>query len=168
MTFRSIAVLIVFLASVLFVIANWGPIMTTMPVSFILFTVNAPFGLLLILGGSLVFLICLLWMLWKQATALVDLQKANREARKAREEAENAEGSRVVKFEDSLKARLDAMDQRLVRLDEKLAAPSASALQGGGQTLQELQAVLAEMKKSQDSLGKTASRLEELSDQRLI
>ena len=53
-------------------------------------------------------------------------------------------------------------------LDEKMDAPSASALQGGDQTLQELQAVLAEMKKSQDSLGKTAARLEELSDQRLI
>ena len=48
MTFRSMGVLIVFLVSLLFVVVNWGPIMTPMPISFILFTVNAPLGLFLI------------------------------------------------------------------------------------------------------------------------
>ena len=64
MTFRSMGVLIVFLVSLLFVVVNWGPIMTPMPISFILFTVNAPLGLFLIVGGALVFVVCLLWMLW--------------------------------------------------------------------------------------------------------
>lgn len=54
MTFRSMGVLIVFLVSLLFVVVNWGPIMTPMPISFILFTVNAPLGLFLIVGGALV------------------------------------------------------------------------------------------------------------------
>ena len=75
MTFRSMGVLIVFLVSLLFVVVNWGPIMTPMPISFILFTVNAPLGLFLIVGGALVFVVCLLWMLWKQATTLVDLKR---------------------------------------------------------------------------------------------
>ena len=105
MTFRSMGVLIVFLVSLLFVVVNWGPIMTPMPISFILFTVNAPLGLFLIVGGALVFVVCLLWMLWKQATTLVDLQKANREARTARAAAETAEGSRIVKFEEGLEER---------------------------------------------------------------
>ena len=57
MTFRSMGVLIVFLVSLLFVVVNWGPIMTPMPISFILFTVNAPLGLFLIVGGALVFVV---------------------------------------------------------------------------------------------------------------
>ena len=52
MTFRSMGVLIVFLVSLLFVVVNWGPIMTPMPISFILFTVNAPLGLFLIVGST--------------------------------------------------------------------------------------------------------------------
>ena len=157
MTFRSMGVLIVFLVSLLFVVVNWGPIMTPMPISFILFTVNAPLGLFLIVGGALVFVVCLLWMLWKQATTLVDLQKANREARTARAAAETAEGSRIVKFEEGL-------DERFVRFEKDLLEKVAGELKAK----KDLQQTIEQMKQSLDASVKALKEVEEQTNQRLI
>lgn len=165
MSFRSISVLIVFLASILFVMVNWGPIMTTMPVSFILFTVNLPLGLILILGGSLVFLISLLWMLWKQATTLVDLQKANREARAARASAAGTEDSRVAKFEENLQAKFDGLEKNLT---DRMNA----ALEDRGKTDEllksELKDALAAMQKSLEETTRALEKVQEQTNQRLI
>ena len=165
MTFRSMGVLIVFLVSLLFVVVNWGPIMTPMPISFILFTVNAPLGLFLIVGGALVFVVCLLWMLWKQATSLVDLQKANREARTARAAAETAEGSRIVKFEEGL-------DERFVRFEkdllEKVAGELRASRESDEAVKKDLQQTIEQMKQSLDASVKALKEVEEQTNQRLI
>ena len=165
MTFRSMGVLIVFLVSLLFVVVNWGPIMTPMPISFILFTVNAPLGLFLIVGGALVFVVCLLWMLWKQATTLVDLQKANCEARTARAAAETAEGSRIVKFEEGL-------DERFVRFEkdllEKVAGELKASRESDEAVKKDLQQTIEQMKQSLDASVKALKEVEEQTNQRLI
>lgn len=165
MTFRSLGVLIVVLASILFVVVNWGPIMTAMPISFILFTVHAPLGLLLLLGGSLVFLICLMWMLWRQATTLVDLQKANREARKAREVAEGAEDSRVLKFEENLQAKFDALEKNMT---DKMNAALSERGKYDESVKAEITASLESMKKSLDETVKALEKVQEQTNQRLI
>lgn len=165
MSFRSISVLIVLIASVLFVMVNWGAIMTPMPLSFILFTVNMPLGLVLIAGGSLVFLVSLLWMLWKQAGTLVDLQKANREARQARSAATDAEDSRVAKFEENLQGKFDALEKHLVdRMNKALEERSKTddLLKG------DITRALKSMQKSLDETTKALKELEEQTNQRLI
>ena len=157
MTFRSMGVLIVFLVSLLFVVVNWGPIMTPMPISFILFTVNAPLGLFLIVGGALVFVVCLLWMLWKQATTLVDLQKANREARTARAAAETAE---------------KGLDERFVRFEkdllEKVAGELKASRESDEAVKKDLQQTIEQMKQSLDASVKALKEVEEQTNQRLI
>ena len=161
MSFRSISVLIVLIASVLFVMVNWGAIMTPMPLSFILFTVNMPLGLVLIAGGSLVFLV----MLWKQAGTLVDLQKANREARQARSAATDAEDSRVAKFEENLQGKFDALEKNLVdRMNKALEERSKTddLLKG------DITRALKSMQKSLDETTKALKELEEQTNQRLI
>ena len=160
MTFRSMGVLIVFLVSLLFVVVNWGPIMTPMPISFILFTVNAPLGLFLIVGGALVFVVCLLWMLWKQATTLVDLQKANREARTARAAAETAEGSRIGKFEEGLRFEKDLL--------EKVAGELKASRESDEAVKKDLQQTIEQMKQSLDASVKALKEVEEQTNQRLI
>ncbi|MCI5851964.1 MAG: hypothetical protein MR009_10505 [Sutterellaceae bacterium] len=167
MTFRSIGVLILFLASILFTIVNWGSVMAPMPVSFILFTVNAPFGLLLIVGGGLVFLLSLLWMLWKEARSLVDLQKANREAREARATAESAENSRVAKLEEAMKEGFAKLEQ--ASQAQPAAAPGGNeALPAVPQPAEDMRKEAAELKAEIEKANAALARIEEKLSERLI
>ncbi len=165
MTFRSIGVLIMVLVSLLFIMVNWGPILTPMPISFILFTVNAPLGLFLIVGGGLVFLIALMWMLWKQAVTLVDLQKANREAREAREEAKTAEGSRIQKFEEELNAKFEALGKDL---SSQFETALSARVEADSAARKELETAVTEMRTSLDSAVQALKRLEDQTNQRLL
>lgn len=61
----------------------------------------------------LIILLWMLWMLWMQASALVDSQKANREVRAARMAAIDSEDSRLVKLEENLQSKFDALEGNL-------------------------------------------------------
>lgn len=122
MSLRSLLLLLVGIAILAFVGANWGVMMESTHLSLIVADVQAPLGLVmlgLLAGVSCMFVLMIAYI---QGTVLVETRRHAKELAAQRELADKAEASRFT----DLRAHLDQEMQRLNETLEKVSQETLS------------------------------------------
>lgn len=101
----------------MFAIANWGLLTAPASLSFLLFTVEGPLGMIL-LGATLVLTaLAGVYALSLRTAMLVDMRRHTKELEVQRVLADSAEASRFTE----LRARIDALEMKLLDALEETA-----------------------------------------------
>ena len=109
MRIRTLLLVVLVLAVVLFAALNWPTFMTPTALSLGVTTVQAPLGLIML---GLVVFVCVLftaWMITMQAAALLEARRQTKALQAQRDLADRAEASRFTELRADLMARLDEM-----------------------------------------------------------
>jgi len=133
MYLRTILIMLVLGALVLFTAVNWTAITTPTTLSVIFASVEAPLGLILLGIVVLLTALFLIYVAYLQSTMLFESRRHGRELQAQRELADQAEASRFSRLQASLEAELRKLDraneeararvmERLDRLDRELRA----------------------------------------------
>lgn len=119
---RTILLLVVLAAIVLFAALNWSVFMAPTPLSLAVTEVQAPFGLVML--GLIVFLtaLFLVFVVYLQSTVLMDARRNARELQTNRELADKAEASRFTELREYLAAELQSLAQHNVELKTSMLA----------------------------------------------
>lgn len=112
MKVRTLLLLLVLLAIVLFVALNWPVIIAPTTLSLLVTTVEAPLGLIML--GMLVLLtgVFMLFAGFQQTTILLEARQQAKELQTQRKLADQAEASRITEMHQSLTAALQKLDQQ--------------------------------------------------------
>jgi uncharacterized integral membrane protein len=134
MTIRT--VLLVFLSALaaLFAVVNWQAIMAVVPVNLLFTQINAPLGLIIIVGFGALWLFVLVWAIMQQASVVFELRRAYKEVHANKTLAENAEKSRLQEARTALEDAVKRVEEKMVeRADTAAQAQSerAAALKSG-------------------------------------
>jgi uncharacterized integral membrane protein len=126
MYLRTLLIIVLLGALVLFAAVNWGAFTTRTTLSLIFTTVEAPLGVILLAVIGVLTLLFLIYLVYWQSSALLESRRNARELQMLREIAENAEASRFVQLRSLLETELreladrsaESKDAILARLDE--------------------------------------------------
>jgi len=134
MTIRT--VLLVFLSALaaLFAVVNWQAIMAVVPVNLLFTQINAPLGLIIIVGFGALWLFVLVWAIMQQASVVFELRRAYKEVHANKTLAENAEKSRLQEARTALEDAVKRVEEKMIeRADTAAQAQSerAAALKSG-------------------------------------
>lgn len=142
MRLRTLFLLIVLVAICIFAVLNWGAFMTPTSLSLGVAVVQAPLGLVML--GLLAFLTAsfLVFVVYLQASALLDTRRHARELQDNRKIADQAEASRFTELRGFLETELrrladlgiesrTTLEKRLEQLDRDLR----SSIEESGNTL---------------------------------
>lgn len=112
MKIRTLLLLLVLLAIVLFVALNWPVIIAPTTLSLLVTTVQAPLGLVML--GMLVLLtgVFMLFAGFQQTAILLEARQQARELQAQRKLADQAEASRITELQNLLNATLQKLDQQ--------------------------------------------------------
>lgn len=116
---RSIVLLVavVFLAA--FAGLNWQSLLATTPISLLLFEIDAPLGLILLLVVALMTVLFLGLVAYLEAQARQERKRLSKEIDQWKELAEKAEVSRIQELRESVEAGFDDLYDRLQGLGAK-------------------------------------------------
>ena len=116
MTIRT--VLLVFLSALaaLFAVVNWQAIMAVVPVNLLFTQINAPLGLIIIVGFGALWLFVLVWAIMQQASVVFELRRAYKEVHANKTLAENAEKSRLQEARTAVSVTLILISASLTAL----------------------------------------------------
>jgi hypothetical protein len=142
MYLRTVLIMVVLGALVVFAAINWSAFTMPTAISLLFVTVEAPLGLILLGIVALLALLFLVYVVYLQSTLLMESRRYSRELQAQRELAEHAEVSRFSQLryflEDELRKLTDkneaaraAMIARLDQVDRELRA----AMEQSGNTL---------------------------------
>jgi hypothetical protein len=142
MYLRTVLILLVLGALVLFTAVNWSAFTAPTTLSVIFASVEAPLGLILLGIVVLLAALFLVYIAYLQSTVLFETRRHARELNTQRELAEQAEASRFSRLQTSLETELKKLAdegeesaarvmERLDRLDRELRA----AVEQSGNTL---------------------------------
>jgi hypothetical protein len=122
MKVRSLLVLLVLAAIVLFAALNWSVFMAPTTLSLGITEVQAPFGLVML--GLMVFLtaLFLVFVVYLQSTVLFDARRNARELQVNRELADKSESSRFTELREFLATELQTLAQQNVELKAAMLA----------------------------------------------
>ena len=116
MHLRTVFLLLLFVFCSIFLIVNWEGVMADVTVNLLYTQIQAPLGLILLLGPGLVILICLIYGFVQQAALSLELRRVNKQLQEARDLAQKAERSRYVELKSDLqKHLLDLQNQSAAR-----------------------------------------------------
>ncbi len=126
MYLRTILIVLVLGALGLFTAVNWHAFTTPTTLSWIVGTIEAPLGLLLIGAAVLLTVMFLTYVVYLQSSVILETRRHERDLYGHRALAEHAESSRIPDLRASLETRIDAIAQRhdaavaqvLARLDQ--------------------------------------------------
>jgi uncharacterized integral membrane protein len=156
---KLLTIVVVSLLAVLslFAILNWSTIATPAPVSVGFTTVNAPLGLIMLLATALLTAAFLAFIIYQQATGLVDARRFARDLHASRELADKAEASRFT----DLRAFVEG---ELRKLGDRQAAASA---EGAAALARVEQVLLAKLSASENGLSAHVAEVEDKLDRAL-
>ena len=112
MKVRTLLLLLVLLAVVLFVALNWAAVIAPATLSLLVTTVEAPLGLIMLGMLVLVTGAFALFMGFQQTAILLEARQQARELQAQRKLADQAEASRITELHNLLNATLQKMDQQ--------------------------------------------------------
>lgn len=112
MYLRSLSIIVLLGALVLFAAVNWTAFTTPTTLSVIFTTVEAPLGLILLVVTGVLTLLFLIYLVYSQSSSLMESRRHARELQLQREIAENAEGSRFNQLRSFLEAELRELTDR--------------------------------------------------------
>ena len=122
MHLRTVFLLLLFVFCSIFLIVNWEGVMADVTVNLLYTQIQAPLGLILLLGPGLVILICLVYGFVQHASLLFELRRVNKQLQEARDLAQKAERSRFIELKSDLqKHLLDLQNQSAARHSALLA-----------------------------------------------
>lgn len=112
MKVRTLLLLLVLLAIVLFVALNWPLIIAPATLSLLVTTVEAPLGLIML--GMLVLLTVVFGLFtgFQQTSILLEARQQARELQAQRKLADQAEASRITELQNLLNATLQKLEQQ--------------------------------------------------------
>jgi type III secretory pathway component EscR len=142
MKLRTLFVLIVMAAISVFAALNWSAFTAPTTISLVFGVVQAPLGLIMLGLTAFLTVLFIIFAVFVQTSAFVEVHRHERELQAMRELAEHAEGSRFTKLHEFLEKetqRLADIDKEsktevLVRLD-KLEGVLNSAIDQSGNSL---------------------------------
>lgn len=105
MHLRTVFLLLLFVLCSVFLVVNWEGVMANVNVNLLYTEIQAPLGLILLLGPGLVILICLVYGFVQQAALSMELRRVNKQLQQARDLAQKAEQSRFVELKMRCKSR---------------------------------------------------------------
>jgi hypothetical protein len=108
----GLIVLLIVVAISLLALLNWSVLAAPAALSVGFATVNAPLGLVLLTGAGLLTAAFFAFIVYQQATALVDARRAARDLHAQRELADRAEASRFTELRTHLDGELRALGDR--------------------------------------------------------
>ena len=116
MHLRSVFVLLLFVLCSIFLVVNWEGVMADVSVNLLYTQIQAPLGLILLLGPGLMILICLVYGFVQQAALSMELRRVNKQLQEARDLAQKAERSRFTELKSEMqKQLLDLQNQSAAR-----------------------------------------------------
>jgi hypothetical protein len=147
-----ILLLLVVLAFIaLFAIVNWSVIVAPTSISLLVTDIQAPIGLIMLVLLALVTAMFLLFVLYLQATVLLDARRQSRELQAQRELADKAEASRFTDLRVFLDTEL-----------RKLADQLAAAQSGMVARVNEAEKLLrAEIEQTENAVTATVGELDD-------
>ena len=109
MYLRTLSILVLLGALILFAAINWTAFVTPFKLSVVFTTVEAPLGLVLLGIVGLLTLMFLIYLVFLQSSSLLESRRQARELQNQREIAEQAEASRFSQLRSYLEAELQAL-----------------------------------------------------------
>jgi len=129
MSLYTVLLLLVMAGLAAFVAVNWAAFTAPTTLSFILGTVQAPLGVVMLIITAALAGVFIAYALYLQTTVLVETRRMTRELHRQRELAEQAETSRITELRGHLDGRLEQLRQALeaerTRTGEEAAQRSA-------------------------------------------
>jgi hypothetical protein len=113
MPLRTVVLLIVFAAVVLFAALNWGAFLTPTTLSLGVAQVQAPLGLIMLGLVALLAALFLAYVVYLQSSVLLETRRHARELQSQRELADQAEASRFTELRTYLETRLTELENSL-------------------------------------------------------
>lgn len=123
--------LLVALLLAVFAVLNWSILLTPAELSLGIADIQAPLGLMLLVGQATVMVLALLYILVQQAAMTRELRQSERELRAQRELADKAEASRFSELQQHL-------DRLQAQWQERVDAVQTTLLTGQAQGLERL------------------------------
>lgn len=151
MHLRSVFLLLLFVLCTVFLIVNWQGVMADVNVNLLWTEIQAPLGLILLLGPGLVILICLVYGFVQQAALSMELRRVNKQLQQARELAQKAEQSRFTELKNE-------MQKQMLELQNQSASRHASIMAA----VNSLQAAVDES--AQDTVNSLSASVGEVED----
>ncbi|PKN70867.1 MAG: Signal transduction histidine kinase [Deltaproteobacteria bacterium HGW-Deltaproteobacteria-12] len=106
MNIRTLLVLLVLGIIALFAVVNWSSFMAPTTLSLLVYTIQAPLGLIMLGFTGLLTALFLLFIAYLQASSLIDSRRYARELQTQKELADQAEASRINALHRSLEAEV--------------------------------------------------------------
>ena len=123
MHLRTVFLLLLFVLCSVFLVVNWEGVMANVNVNLLYTEIQAPLGLILLLGPGLVILICLVYGFVQQAALSMELHRVNKQLQQARDLAQKAEQSRFVELKNEMQKQiLELQNQSASRHSSLMAA----------------------------------------------
>lgn len=137
MSLLGAVVLVAVLLLVLFALANWSVLIAPATLSFLVFQVEGPLGVILLAGMLLLLALFVLYALALRTRTLMESRRQMQELEALRKLANDAEASRLKELRAEIErehARLDdafgAIDARLTRQEQALGRSFDEAING--------------------------------------
>lgn len=122
MTLRTLFVILAFVITSIFLIANWAAIVAPGPVSLVFTEVQAPLGLILVAIALVLVGLLLVVILYQQAGVILEARRWHKEIDAQRALADSAEASRFTELRTFLAAEVAKIDARDSAQQEALLA----------------------------------------------
>ena len=112
MHLRSVFLLLLFVLCSVFLIVNWEGVMAEVNVNLLWTEIQAPLGLILLMGPGLLILICLIYGFVQQAGLSMELRRVNKQLQQARDLAQKAELSRFTELKSEMQKQITELQNQ--------------------------------------------------------
>ncbi len=113
-----IIIAVVFVILLVFTAANWQVLTTVTPLSFVVFSIEGPLGVILLGVSFVLTLLVVAYALLLRTNWLMESRRLNRHLEEQRELAEKAESSRITALQEMLRQEFDALTIALNKVGE--------------------------------------------------
>jgi uncharacterized integral membrane protein len=120
MPLRTLLLLLIVAAIVVFVAVNWTAFTTPTSLSLVFGTVEAPLGLVMLAITGALALVFLAYAFWLQAGVLRESRRMARELAAQRELAQAAEASRLTELRAHIDQAVNGLAAQIAELDDRL------------------------------------------------
>lgn len=122
MHLRSVFLLLLFVFCSVFLIVNWEGVMAEVNVNLLWTEIQAPLGLILLMGPGLLILICLIYGFVQQAGLSMELRRVNKQLQQARDLAQKAELSRFTELKSEMQKQITELQNQSASRHSSLMA----------------------------------------------
>ena len=122
MHLRSVFLLLLFVLCSVFLVVNWEGVMAEVNVNLLWTEIQAPLGLILLMGPGLLILICLIYGFVQQAGLSMELRRVNKQLQQARDLAQKAELSRFTELKSEMQKQITELQNQSASRHSSLMA----------------------------------------------